>query len=259
MGFKDAAWAYTLTLPMAQKVVLVAICHRTDDSSHSTIAGQQTIATMLGCSVEKVRRAIGILESSGILNREQRHGAGGYRTSDQTIVNTTYRAESLPGETPAGRNTRRENNVHLPDESSSPTPQILGAVDVIQIDQSEGHSDVNAIELIPTRSFAEFWIIWPRKDSKKSAAAAWARAITRCDSETIHEAARQYRFNPHIPAKQFIPHAATWLNGDRWQDPLAEARHQQPNGTGKQEKAFYDVLDMGRELQNEFEQKAISA
>lgn len=44
------------------------------------------------------------------------------------------------------------------------------------------------------------------------------------DSDTIYEAARQYSLHPHRVAKQFVPYAATWLNGERWNDPLPETR-----------------------------------
>ena len=68
--------------------------------------------------------------------------------------------------------------------------------------------------------FADFWLVWPRKESKPAAVKAWDKAIRRKPSDEIVEAAIRYAQNPNRPDKQFIPHAATWLNGDRWDDEI---------------------------------------
>lgn len=82
-------------------------------------------------------------------------------------------------------------------------------------------NDVLDVEVLP-HTFDEFWAIWPRKDSKKDAAAAWAKAVKRADPNVIFEAARVYASSPHRPEKQFVPYGATWLNKDRWEDPPPE-------------------------------------
>ena len=97
MGFKDADWAYELDLPTMQKAVLVAICHRTDDDTHVTLVSHATIAKMIGVNRSTVTTAVGVLERLGIIVRERRM-AGSYRTSDRTVVKTTYVAESNVGE-----------------------------------------------------------------------------------------------------------------------------------------------------------------
>lgn len=70
-------------------------------------------------------------------------------------------------------------------------------------------------------AFTEFWSIYPRKVSKPDAQRAWAKAIKRADPELIIAGLRR-----HLPIwvsaeVQFIPHAATWLNGERWGDEVA--------------------------------------
>ncbi len=94
MGFKDANWAYSLDLPMAQKVVLAAICQRTDDKTHTTLVGQQTVAEMIGMSVRSVHRAVGVLDDLGIITREPRRRSDGYRSSDAITINRSYTPES---------------------------------------------------------------------------------------------------------------------------------------------------------------------
>lgn len=75
-----------------------------------------------------------------------------------------------------------------------------------------------------SRSFSEFWMVWPRKVAKPQAEKAWTRATKRADPEAIYSGAVAYASNPHIPEKNFIPHPATWLNGDRWNDELPGPR-----------------------------------
>ncbi|PWC05432.1 hypothetical protein [Agromyces badenianii] len=236
MGFKDADWAYTLDLPMAQKVVLVAVCHATDDKTHQTFRGQETLAEMLGGSVEKVRRALGALDALGVITRERRSGSGGFRTSDLITVNVdTYRAESPQGESPTRQKAYKENRGDLPADLRSPTPQIEGAEEIIQIDQPEDHPDTRPApsfgELVKAvldkpDSFETFYAAWPRKVGKPQARKAWMKARDRASNEQIIAAAIAYRDNPNRPEKQFIPHPATWLNRDGWNDELDGPRDQ---------------------------------
>ena len=69
--------------------------------------------------------------------------------------------------------------------------------------------------------FEAFWSAWPRKVAKAEARKAWAQTSrVRPDLQTIltailaASATEQWmRGNG-----QFIPHAATWLRGERWED-----------------------------------------
>jgi hypothetical protein len=78
--------------------------------------------------------------------------------------------------------------------------------------------------------FADFWALFPRKVSRKAAEKAWKRAATseRVKDEIMaglkHFVDCDWRNTP----KQFIPHAATWLNGRRWEDELSNNALQLP-------------------------------
>jgi len=71
--------------------------------------------------------------------------------------------------------------------------------------------------------FDEFWQIWPRHDGKANALKAWAKAVQKIPAIDLVEAARDYSQKPDLPDRKFIPHAATWLNGERWNDEIAPA------------------------------------
>jgi hypothetical protein len=69
--------------------------------------------------------------------------------------------------------------------------------------------------------FSDFWAIYPRKVAKAEARKAWAQtASIRPDTDTLIKAVLS-----HCKTEQwmksngaFIPHAATWLRGERWED-----------------------------------------
>tara|TARA_R110002167_G_scaffold8198_5_gene38016 strand:+ start:4932 stop:5588 length:657 start_codon:yes stop_codon:yes gene_type:complete len=73
-----------------------------------------------------------------------------------------------------------------------------------------------------TPDFESFWKSYPRRIGKGAARTAFARAIKLAPANEIIAAAKEY--SEHCAAagteKQFTPHAATWLNGERWDDDL---------------------------------------
>lgn len=71
--------------------------------------------------------------------------------------------------------------------------------------------------------FEKFWDAWPRKESKKKAEDSFLKAAKKTDPALIVATAQAYAASPYRPDKQFIPHATTWLNQERWNDPLPEA------------------------------------
>jgi hypothetical protein len=71
-----------------------------------------------------------------------------------------------------------------------------------------------------TPRFEEFWTIYPRKVSRLSALRAWVKN----DCERIADdvlAGIQAQL-PAFTARELdkVPHAATWLNAQRWTDPV---------------------------------------
>ncbi|WP_330251801.1 hypothetical protein OG874_37665 [Nocardia sp. NBC_00565] len=94
--------------------------------------------------------------------------------------------------------------------------------------------------------FVEFWAAYPRRTDKGGARKAYAKAITRTDSSAILDGARRFAADPNLPEPQFIPHPATWLNGERWTDeplpprfrPSSAPSPQRPNGLTPAEMKF---------------------
>jgi hypothetical protein len=66
--------------------------------------------------------------------------------------------------------------------------------------------------------FEEFWKAYPRKVAKGSASRAFAKAVKKTSSSTIIEAVKLFAVRCINKDSEFIPHAATWLNAERWSD-----------------------------------------
>lgn len=72
--------------------------------------------------------------------------------------------------------------------------------------------------------FPAFWAAYPRKIRKVDASKAYAKALKRAGPQAITAGLER-----HLPIWEhtepgFIPHAATWLNGDRWEDEPTPSR-----------------------------------
>ena len=65
----------------------------------------------------------------------------------------------------------------------------------------------------------EFWKIYPLKVGKGAAFKAFDKAIRRATPQEIIDGAKRYADDPNRNPG-YTAHAATWLNADRWADPL---------------------------------------
>ena len=77
--------------------------------------------------------------------------------------------------------------------------------------------------------FHDFWALYPRKVARKAAFKAWQKL--RPDPalrETLLAALRAQMQSEQWQSPQYIPHASTWLNGERWTDQLPTRRLSPP-------------------------------
>ena len=70
--------------------------------------------------------------------------------------------------------------------------------------------------------FEEFWLAYPKehRTNKVAARAKFEKAIRSTDARTIIEAVRAFADSPKGRSR-FVPHPATWLNQERWNDDRA--------------------------------------
>ena len=74
-------------------------------------------------------------------------------------------------------------------------------------------------EVVAEELFAEFWAQWPKRVAKEGAKRAW-RQLSRMEQQKAITtlSAHVKKWSEDDP--RFIPHAATWLNGKRFNDEL---------------------------------------
>lgn len=81
--------------------------------------------------------------------------------------------------------------------------------------------------------FDAFWATYPRRSDKGHARTAWAKAVRKADPETITAGAARFRDDPNREEK-YTPLAATWLNGERWEDGPLPDRRDAPRSSDRQ-------------------------
>ena len=74
-------------------------------------------------------------------------------------------------------------------------------------------------------TFEEFWSIYPRKIAKADARRSWDKAVTKIKIKPsdIVDGAKRYAAAKRGTEQQYIAHASTWLNQQRWADEHVEA------------------------------------
>ncbi len=71
-------------------------------------------------------------------------------------------------------------------------------------------------------AFEDFWGAYPRKIAKGHARKAFLAAIKKERIVKIISAADQFATKCRTIDPKYVPHPATWLNGERWLDEEAK-------------------------------------
>jgi hypothetical protein len=103
--------------------------------------------------------------------------------------------------------------------STVESPHVVQSTDIKKNTSKEEHvkEELHAQdELEP--AFEEFWKVYPRKVGKVAAKKAFAKAAKEVGCALIAVGVQRFAHDPYKPAKQFLPHPATWLNEGRWDD-----------------------------------------
>lgn len=94
--------------------------------------------------------------------------------------------------------------------------------DVAKSRRSEAYTEaVKETDLVATATrFPEFWSTYPRHENAKRSAEIWKRKRLDAKADVIiaDVARRKTQHRPWLDG--FIPHATTYLNGERWNDEI---------------------------------------
>lgn len=104
-----------------------------------------------------------------------------------------------------------------------------------------------------TNNFETFWELYPRKVGRGAAEKAFTKAVAKSSSEVILQGAISYANSKALPEMQFIPHASTWLNQERWLD-VVEHSAASTSTTSVAEDIIRRSRMMGSQTDKELEQ-----
>lgn len=196
------------------KVVLLAIA-RYANGYGECFPSRETISHDSCVPIRSVVRAIQWLEDEGYIRIVRRSG-----TSNFYVI--TSMEEDMTDETRANLAHEEDSNITKLDFSKK------------NIAKSNTTSRANLAHPLDTPFFLAFWQAYPRRIGKGDARAAFTKAATRNDPNLIVQAALAYA--KHVletgTEQKFIPHASTWLNGERWEDDLEAEKVERKSKTG---------------------------
>ena len=95
-------------------------------------------------------------------------------------------------------------------------------------------TNVSLALIAPERSkpnqFDEFWQSFPRKIGKDKAGKAYEKAMKKVQHDDLMFALSQQLPGMAAREPQFVPHAATWLNQERWNDEIEQSHGKSGRG-----------------------------
>tara|TARA_Y100001973_G_C5114936_1_gene289612 strand:- start:31 stop:789 length:759 start_codon:yes stop_codon:yes gene_type:complete len=172
------------------------LCRFADNQTHEAFPSRETLAEKMMCSTRSVDRATEELIAIDAIIKKQRHN------SSLVYIIKVNPTELSTGSDPLVTHVK-----------GGLTPVSRG------VDTSGDLTITTQLEpLNLTSLFNEFWSIYPRKMGKGEARGAFAKAIRKHGPEVVMDGVKRLAADPNLPASQFIPRAATWLNQERWTD-----------------------------------------
>ena len=217
-------WALTKKeLTPAQWIVLIKLADR-HNPDFGCFPSLDRIADDCNMSRSTVQRVLNHLEGVNLISREQRPAKHGGLTSNMYHLNIDDQFDWQPqgqiDPTPQGQN--------------DPTPRSNRPCKQVK------DKPVNKFEIYD-QFFNEIWAKYPKKVSKPAAKTAFYNACKRATPQHIQEAL--LKFGEHVKGRdpQYIPHLASWLNQDRWNDVIPVKK--------STDKTFWDKFEAKGEMQ----------
>jgi len=251
-------WALKQSVGDKTAKALLLLLAEAADASGCCFHRQKELAAILECSHDSVQRAMRKLEVAGLLSRSRRVSARGYRTSDLCTL-SLHAMGTSPNTQPAAkaddglaRKLRAPNTQPAGDQFLEPSlnPQSTCSIEpdvtasVISTTQplplefpasaprSTANSAPSEAKSSSTRwktgpdldAFERFYQAYPHRVARKRAEKAFGKLSPADRVRAITGAAT---FAARCQAKgtklEYIPHPATWLNDERFNDEAEPA------------------------------------
>ena len=185
------------------KIVLYWIADHHNGETGDCFPSHKRLADLCEISDRDVRRQILKLVELGLIHIENRSRSNGSQSSNSYKLNMS-------------ENMGRTNSPTPPDTLSyhpltnCPTHNL-------------GTNNLGNITSKDMSIFDDLWKMYPKKVGKGTARKALAKALPKAQADKIQHSLALFVRAWGSQDKKFMPHLATWLNGERWDDELQEA------------------------------------
>jgi DNA-binding Lrp family transcriptional regulator len=221
-----------------EHLVLIGLADHAAGDGSAAYPSKATLAEYARCSVRTVHNKLRRMEEAGIIVRGNQaivahiradrrpvvydldiHGVNqvpvAHGVNDVPPVVDGVHERDARGEQPGSHGVNAvadKPSMNRTEPSSTPSPRSAATPDV----------PPDLLDM----AFEAFWAVYPRKVGKQAARKALAAVVRDIAKETrqtvqlgpIVQGAQRMAADPNLPDEQFVPHAATWLRGRRWDD-----------------------------------------
>lgn len=184
-----------------------------------------TLAKDTAMDRRSVNRAIRDLEDNKIISIDHSTGGGYAKTNSYALLPLTSESPLTHASPLTPESQTPDRRVPLPMTDESPEQGI-------EQGKKQGCAKSNAQS---QNRFDDFWTEYPKKKDKTKARSKWISKKLDSKAEMIIADVRNRKSNDHDWTKdggQFIPYPSTYLNGERWEDDIQQAKdkiHHLPN------------------------------
>jgi DNA-binding transcriptional ArsR family regulator len=197
-------------LKPATKIVLYWIADHHNGETGKCFPSINRLASLCEMSRRSVEGHLDTLETLGLIKRIPQYREGGGKTTNAYILELTGTSED---------NSDAQNLRMVCAKSAHGDTQNLRMNNLVSnnlgnITNNTSSKDDGQLEYF----FEELWSWYPRKVGKGQAKKALKGALKKVTFDDIYHPLIEYVETLEEKDKQFIPHLATWLNGERWAD-----------------------------------------
>lgn len=247
MSIVATKWAWSLPLPPTVKLVLAALADHADERGECWPL-QSRIAEMTGLTDRAVRYVMHGLKLSGLVRANGGKGRRGVFflaldvvEIDADMASTIARECVSTGKKRPADGTAKRNEIPLNRNEVPNSDRNLIPIDRNDIPMNRNdipnHRTTNNYQEPPLpqtpenqfeleapnpgmdAEFNEFWSAYPRKNAKAHARKAYAKARKTISASALLAAVKAWPFDEQVRnGSDFRPYAASWLNGERWED-----------------------------------------
>lgn len=201
MSFEAMKWASGQQAGSSTNKLLLLLLANYADQDFSCFPSIRKLAEMAECCESTVRRSLKDLRGLGLIEVRERYEA--YGDKNRQTSNTYILKGGCQIDTPP------------PVKSTTPPLSNIAGHITNQNNQSEY-----------TSTFLEFWKAYPRRpnSSKKDAFKKYKIALQKIPQAKLLEATTNFAKTQINTDPQYIPHASTWLNQERYMDVLEQPK-----------------------------------